>query len=82
MAGSVLLAGILLKLGGYGLVRFSWPMLPEASVFFSPLVVVLSVLGIVYGSLITCSQVELKRIIANSSVAHMRLINWHIRRAS
>lgn len=74
MAGSVLLAGVLLKLGGYGFIRFSWPLLPEASEFFAPLIQTLSLLAIIYGSLTTCRQVDLKRIIAYSSVAHMGLV--------
>nr|ATI10790.1 NADH dehydrogenase subunit 4 [Plenaster craigi] len=74
VAGSVILAGVLLKLGGYGFIRFSWPLLPEASEYFAPLIITLSLLAIVYGSLTTCRQVDLKRIIAYSSVAHMGLV--------
>jgi len=55
VAGSVLLAGVLLKLGGYGFIRFSWPLLPEASEFFAPLIQTLSLLAIIYGSLTTCN---------------------------
>jgi len=72
--GSVLLAGILLKLGVYGFLRFSLNLFPEASLFFSPLVYLLSVLGIVYASLTAIRQTDLKRIIAYSSVAHMNLV--------
>lgn len=74
VAGSVILAGVLLKLGGYGFIRFSWPLLPNASEFFAPLIQTLSLLAIIYGSLTTCRQVDLKRIIAYSSVAHMGLV--------
>ncbi len=74
VAGSVILAGILLKLGGYGFIRFSWPLLPEASEYFAPLIQILSLLAIIYGSLTTCRQVDLKRIVAYSSVAHMGLV--------
>ena len=74
VAGSVILAGILLKLGGYGFIRFSWPLFPEASEFFTPLIQILSLLSIIYGSLTTCRQVDLKRIVAYSSVAHMGLV--------
>lgn len=70
-AGSVILAGILLKLGTYGFLRFSIPMFPLASVYFTPLIYTLSVIGIVYASLTTLRQIDLKKIIAYSSVAHM-----------
>ena len=76
--GSVLLAGILLKLGVYGFLRFSLSLFPEASLFFSPLVYLLSILGIVYGSLSAIRQTDLKRIIAYSSVAHMNLVTLGI----
>lgn len=74
VAGSVVLAGVLLKLGGYGFIRFSWPLLPEASEYFGPLILTLSLFAVIYGSLTTCRQVDLKRIIAYSSVAHMGLV--------
>lgn len=73
-AGSVLLAGVLLKLGTYGLLRFSLPLLPEACVYYGPFVTVLCVLGIVYASLTTLRQVDLKKVVAYSSVAHMNLV--------
>lgn len=72
--GSVLLAGILLKLGVYGFLRFSITLFPEASVFFSPLVYTLSVIGVLYASLTAIRQTDLKRIIAYSSIAHMNLV--------
>ena len=78
VAGSVILAGILLKLGGYGFIRFSWPLLPEASEYFAPFIQILSLLAIIYGSLTTCRQVDLKRIVAYSSVAHMGLVTLSI----
>nr|WRM53892.1 NADH dehydrogenase subunit 4 [Myriopathidae sp.] len=74
VSGSVILAGILLKLGGYGFLRFSWPILPAASEYFAPLIITLSILAIIYGSLTTCRQVDFKRLIAYSSVAHMGLV--------
>lgn len=72
--GSVLLAGILLKLGVYGFLRFSLILFPDASFFFSPFVYLLSLLGIVYASLCAIRQTDFKRIIAYSSIAHMNLI--------
>ncbi|MEO1018727.1 MAG: NADH-quinone oxidoreductase subunit M [Pseudomonadota bacterium] len=73
-AGSVLLAGILLKLGGYGFLRFSLPMLPDASLYFTPLVYVLSIVAIVYTSLVALMQTDMKKLIAYSSVAHMGIV--------
>jgi len=76
--GSVLLAGILLKLGVYGFLRFSLTLFPEASLFFSPLVYLLSVIGIIFASLCAIRQTDLKRIIAYSSIAHMNLVTLGI----
>lgn len=70
----MLLASLLLKLGGYGFLRFSLTMLREGSLYFSALVSTLALLGVVYGSLATIRQIDLKRIIAYSSVAHMNLV--------
>ncbi len=70
-AGSVMLAGILLKIGGYGMLRVSLPMLPEASVYFADAVITLSVIAIVYGSFVAMAQTDMKKMIAYSSVAHM-----------
>jgi proton-translocating NADH-quinone oxidoreductase chain M len=69
--GSVILAGVLLKLGIYGLVRFSFVLYPYANVYFSPFVYMISVISIIYSSLTTLRQIDLKRIIAYSSIAHM-----------
>jgi NADH-ubiquinone oxidoreductase chain 4 len=74
VAGSVILAGILIKLGAYGFIRFTLPLLPDASVYFTPLVLTLSCLAIVYASLTTLRQTDLKRVIAYSSVAHMGVV--------
>ena len=73
-AGSVLLAGVLLKLGGYGFLRFSLPMLPDASLFFSPLIYALSVIAIIYTSFVALMQTDMKKLIAYSSVAHMGIV--------
>ena len=73
-AGSVILAGVLLKMGGYGFVRFSLPMFPEASEFFTPLVFVLSCVAVIYTSLVALAQEDMKKLIAYSSVAHMGFV--------
>ncbi|MEJ6845557.1 NADH-quinone oxidoreductase subunit M [Sinorhizobium fredii] len=70
-AGSVILAGILLKLGGYGFLRFSLPMFPLASDYFAPFVYTLSIIAIIYTSLVAMMQSDIKKLIAYSSVAHM-----------
>jgi NADH-quinone oxidoreductase subunit M len=73
-AGSVILAGILLKMGGYGFIRFSLPMFPEASAYFTPLVFALSIIAIIYTSLVALVQEDMKKLIAYSSVAHMGFV--------
>ncbi|KAF6989244.1 hypothetical protein CFC21_006596 [Triticum aestivum] len=73
-AGSVILAGILLKLGTYGFLRFFIPMFPEATLCFTPFIYTLSAIAIIYTSLTTLRQIDLKKIIAYSSVAHMNLV--------
>jgi NADH-quinone oxidoreductase subunit M len=73
-AGSVILAGILLKFGGYGFIRFSLPMFPEASAYFTPLVFALSIIAIIYTSLVALVQEDMKKLIAYSSVAHMGFV--------
>ncbi|WP_085900287.1 NADH-quinone oxidoreductase subunit M [Kiloniella majae] len=70
-AGSVILAGVLLKMGAYGFLRFSLPMMPEASVYFTPLVYTLSIIAVIYTSLVALAQEDMKKLIAYSSVAHM-----------
>ena len=77
-AGSVILAAILLKMGGYGFLRFSLPMFPEASVEFAPLIFALSVIGIIYTSLVAMMQEDVKKLIAYSSVAHMGFVTMGI----
>ena len=77
-AGSVILAGVLLKLGGYGFLRFSLPMFPLASDFFAPMVFALSVIAIIYTSLVAMMQDDIKKLIAYSSVAHMGYVTMGI----
>jgi proton-translocating NADH-quinone oxidoreductase chain M len=73
-AGSVLLAGILLKLGTYGLIRFSYTLFPIGNKYFTPLVLVISIISIIYSSCTTLRQIDLKKIIAYTSIAHMNLV--------
>ena len=73
-AGSVILAGVLLKLGTYGFIRFLIPILPKASFYFTPLVYTISVIGIIYTSFTAIRQSDFKRIIAYTSIAHMNLV--------
>jgi NADH-quinone oxidoreductase subunit M len=77
-AGSVILAGVLLKMGGYGFLRFSLPMFPDASIYFTPLIMGLSVIAIIYTSLIALVQTDMKKLIAYSSVAHMGFVTMGI----
>jgi NADH-quinone oxidoreductase subunit M len=77
-AGSVILAAILLKMGGYGFLRFSLPMFPQASAYFTPLIFTLSVIAIVYTSLVAFRQTDIKKLIAYSSVAHMGFVTMGI----
>jgi NADH-quinone oxidoreductase subunit M len=72
--GSVILAGLLLKLGGYGYIRVVLPLFPYASFYFFPLVSIFCIISIIYTSLTTIRQIDLKRIIAYSSVAHMNVV--------
>jgi NADH-quinone oxidoreductase subunit M len=73
-AGSVILAGVLLKLGTYGLLRFGLYLLPDAANFFAPALVTLGVIGIIYGAIVATMQKDLKRLVAYSSVAHLGFI--------
>jgi len=77
-AGSVILAGILLKMGGYGFLRFSLPMFPNASELFTPLIFAMSVIAVIYTSLVAFVQTDVKKLIAYSSVAHMGLVTMAI----
>jgi NADH-quinone oxidoreductase subunit M len=73
-AGSVILAGILIKMGAYGFLRFSMPLFPEATKAMAPVMMILSVIAIIYGGLICLAQTDLKRLIAYSSVSHMGFV--------
>jgi NADH-quinone oxidoreductase subunit M len=73
-AGSVILAGILIKIGGFGMIRFLLPMFPNASFFFSDFVIIISITAIIYGSLIAIMQEDIKKMIAYSSIAHMGFV--------
>ena len=73
-AGSVILAGVLLKLGGYGFLRFSLPLLPDATHYFTPLMIVLGTIAIVYGALVSLVQKDWKKLVAYSSVSHMGFV--------
>jgi len=77
-AGSVILAGVLLKMGAYGFLRFSLPMLPDASQYFAPMMYVLSVVAVIYTSLVALAQEDMKKLIAYSSVAHMGIVTLGI----
>jgi NADH-quinone oxidoreductase subunit M len=73
-AGSVILAGVLLKMGAYGFLRFSLPMLPQASAQFAPLMYALGVIAVIYTSYVALAQTDMKKLIAYSSVAHMGVV--------
>ena len=73
-AGSVILAGVLLKMGTYGLLRFAFPLFPNAAVFFAPYLALLAVIGIVYGALVAMVQPDMKKLVAYSSVSHLGFV--------
>jgi NADH-quinone oxidoreductase subunit M len=77
-AGSVILAGVLLKMGGYGFVRFSLPMFPLASHYFTPLMFALSAVAVIYTSFVALAQTDMKKLIAYSSIAHMGFVTMGI----
>ncbi|MBU2027918.1 MAG: NADH-quinone oxidoreductase subunit M, partial [Proteobacteria bacterium] len=77
-AGSVFLASILLKMGTYGFIRFCLPIVPQASFYFAPFMIVLSVVAIIYGGFVCLSQTDMKKLIAYSSVAHMGFVTLGI----
>src|SRR5215212_6018436 len=73
-AGSIILAGVLLKMGTYGLIRFAFPLFPEAAVFFAPYLAVLAIVGIIYGALVAMVQPDIKKLVAYSSVSHLGVV--------
>jgi NADH-quinone oxidoreductase subunit M len=73
-AGSVILAGVLLKMGTYGLLRFSFPLFPEAAAYFAPWLALLAVIGIIYGALLAMVQPDMKKLVAYSSVSHLGFV--------
>ncbi len=73
-AGSIILAGVLLKMGAYGFIRFSLPMLPDASQYFAPFMLIMSVIAIIYGGFLALAQEDVKKLIAYSSVSHMGFV--------
>ena len=77
-AGSVILAGVMLKLGGYGLLRFALPLYPDAAQTLAPVIIVLSLIGIIYGAVVALVQPDLKRLVAYSSVSHMGFVTLGI----
>ena len=77
-AGSIILAGVLLKLGAYGFLRFSLPLFPDASVFFTPFIFTLSIISIIYVSILALAQTNIKKLIAYSSIAHMGFVTLGI----
>lgn len=73
-AGSIILAGILLKMGTYGFIRFNLPLFPDASSYFAPLIAVLAIIGIIYGAIVSFAQTDVKRLVAYSSVSHLGFV--------
>lgn len=73
-AGSVILAGVLLKMGTYGLIRFAFPLFPEAAAYFAPWIALLAVIGIIYGALVAMVQPDMKKLVAYSSVSHLGFV--------
>jgi NADH-quinone oxidoreductase subunit M len=73
-AGSVILAGLLLKTGGYGLLRFVWPLFPDAAAAFAPIAMILAVISILYGAFMAFAQTDLKRLVAYTSVSHLGFV--------
>jgi NADH-quinone oxidoreductase subunit M len=77
-AGSIILAGILLKMGTYGFIRFNLPLFPEAATYFAPYIAVLAIIGIIYGAIVSFAQKDVKRLVAYSSVSHLGFVTLGI----
>jgi NADH-quinone oxidoreductase subunit M len=77
-AGSIILAGVLLKMGTYGLIRFNLPLFPEASYYFAPFVAVLAIIGIIYGAVVSFAQKDVKKLVAYSSISHLGFVTLGI----
>src|SRR5829696_7228424 len=73
-AGSVILAGVMLKMGTYGLLRFAFPLFPNAAAYFAPSIAMLAVVGIIYGALVAMVQPDMKKLVAYSSVSHLGFV--------
>jgi NADH-quinone oxidoreductase subunit M len=73
-AGSIILAGVLLKMGTYGFMRFNLPLFPEASIQFAPAIAVLAIIGIIYGAIVSFAQTDVKKLVAYSSVSHLGFV--------
>jgi NADH-quinone oxidoreductase subunit M len=73
-AGSVILAGVLLKMGTYGMVRFNLPLFPEASIYFAPAIAILAIIGIIYGAWVSYAQTDVKKLVAYSSISHLGFV--------
>ena len=74
-AGSIILAGVLLKLGGYGFLRYALPLLPDAAVTSPPIIIGLALVAIIYGGLVAMVQPDIKKLVAYSSVSHMGFVH-------
>ena len=77
-AGSIILAGVLLKMGTYGLIRFNLPLFPEASYKYAPFIAVLAIIGIIYGAVVSFAQKDVKKLVAYSSISHLGFVTLGI----
>jgi NADH-quinone oxidoreductase subunit M len=75
-AGSIILAGVLLKMGTYGFMRFNLPLFPQASFKYAPVIAVLAIIGIIYGAIVSFAQQDVKKLVAYSSISHLALSCW------